>query len=126
MNWNHAWGAAPANIITRKLAGVEPLEPGFKKIRIKPQIASLDWIKAEVPSIRGTISVTASQVARREFILLLDIPAGITAEVWLPTLSEGEEQLELDGKEIHPTRLASFYVVKEVGSGPKAFRVFKK
>ena len=126
LDWNHAWGAAPANIITRKLAGVEPLEPGFKKIRIKPQIASLDWIKAEVPSIRGTISVTASQVARREFILLLDIPAGITAEVWLPTLSEGEEQLELDGKEIHPTRLASFYVVKEVGSGPKAFRVFKK
>ena len=26
-DWNHAWGAAPANIIPRRLMGVEPLRP---------------------------------------------------------------------------------------------------
>lgn len=30
-DWNHAWGAAPANVIPRKILGVEPLDPGYKK-----------------------------------------------------------------------------------------------
>lgn len=29
-DWNHAWGAAPANIIPRRLMGVVPTEPGFR------------------------------------------------------------------------------------------------
>ena len=32
-DWNHAWGAAPANIIPRRLMGVEPLTPGFGTAR---------------------------------------------------------------------------------------------
>ena len=40
-DWNHAWGSAPANIIPRKLMGIEPLKPAFEKLRIKPQPASL-------------------------------------------------------------------------------------
>ena len=28
-DWNHAWGAAPANIIPRGLCGIRPLSPGF-------------------------------------------------------------------------------------------------
>lgn len=126
LDWNHAWGAAPANIITRKLVGVEPLEAGFKKIRIKPQIASLEWIKAEVPSIRGTIRVNASQVPGSEFTLSIDIPAGVTAEVWLPAFSETGDLIQLNGKEILTTSTDSFHLVREVGSGPKTFRILKK
>jgi len=126
LDWNHAWGSAPANIITRKLVGVEPLEAGFKKIRIKPQIASLNWIKAEVPSIRGSIHVSASQVPGNEFTLSLNIPAGVTAEVWLPAFSETGDLIQLDGKEIPTSNTDSFHLVGEVGSGPKTFRILKK
>src|SRR5690606_39253147 len=42
-DWNHAWGAVPANIIPRKLMGIEPLEAGFEKIRIKPQPGTLEF-----------------------------------------------------------------------------------
>src|SRR3546814_19626828 len=42
-DWNHARGAVPANIITRKLMGVEPLEPGWVVFRVRPQIGSLAW-----------------------------------------------------------------------------------
>ena len=34
-SWNHAWGAAPANIIPRYLVGVRPLTAGFSKVLIK-------------------------------------------------------------------------------------------
>jgi hypothetical protein len=40
-DWNHAWGAAPGNIIPRYLMGIRPMTPGFEKILIKPAPASL-------------------------------------------------------------------------------------
>ena len=36
LTWNHAWGAAPANIISRYVLGIRPLEPGFAKILVAP------------------------------------------------------------------------------------------
>lgn len=57
LDWNHAWGAAPANIIQRKLVGVEPVEPGFSKVRVNPQPGSLEWFKSRVPTPYGPIEV---------------------------------------------------------------------
>ena len=57
LDWNHAWGAAPANIIQRKLVGVEPLEPGFARVGIRPQPGDLEWFEAKVPTPKGPIHV---------------------------------------------------------------------
>lgn len=55
---NHAWGAAPANIIPGFLWGIEPAEPGYAKARIKPQPGSLKNSRVVVPSIRGNIEAS--------------------------------------------------------------------
>ena len=86
-DWNHAWGAAPANIIPRHLMGVEPLTPGFGTIRIKPQVASLEWAKAIIPSIRGAIQMSIEN-KEGKYILNVTIPANMDAEVYLPLPSE--------------------------------------
>ena len=78
-DWNHAWGAAAANIITRRLMGVEPLEPGFRRILIKPQPGSLKQASIRIPTIRGTITVSY-----RESALHVEIPANSEAEIILP------------------------------------------
>jgi alpha-L-rhamnosidase len=54
-DWNHAWGAAPANIIPRFMWGVAPAEPGYSKTVIKPQLSVLTESSVKVPTIRGTI-----------------------------------------------------------------------
>lgn len=84
-DWNHAWGAAPANIITRKLLGIEPLAPGFDKVRIKPQIASLSWVKAAIPTIKGEIYLEIEN-KNGEYRMLVTIPANMESEVYLPLL----------------------------------------
>src|SRR5205814_6290826 len=56
-DWNHAWGAAPANILPRKLMGVEPEEAGFRKVRIRPRPGSLEWARLDLPTIRGPVHV---------------------------------------------------------------------
>ena len=78
-DWNHAWGAAAANIITRRLMGVEPLEPSFGRMRIKPQPGSLREASVRVPTIRGIVAVSY-----REGVLDVEVPANTEAEVWLP------------------------------------------
>jgi hypothetical protein len=57
LDWNHAWGAAPANIIPRYVLGVRPLEPGFAKILIAPQPGPLKHAQGVVPTPRGPVKV---------------------------------------------------------------------
>lgn len=85
-DWNHAWGAVPANIIPRKLMGVEPLLPGFEKVRVRPQPGELKWAKAGIPTIRGQIAMEIEN-AKGEFTLHITIPANMDSEVYLPLLS---------------------------------------
>ncbi len=87
-DWNHAWGAAPANLIPRKLMGIEPLEPGFRKIRIRPQPASLRHAEIAVPTIRGDVKVSFDNVPGEKFTLRVSIPANSVAEVWVPIVSK--------------------------------------
>jgi hypothetical protein len=89
-DWNHAWGAAPANIIPRQLLGIEPLIPGFNRVRIKPQIASLAWVKATIPTIKGAIHL-AIENAPNMYRMQLTIPANMESEVYLPWLSKKYE-----------------------------------
>ena len=36
LDWNHAWAAAPANIVPRYVLGVRPLSPGSQKPPSRP------------------------------------------------------------------------------------------
>src|SRR5262249_18722846 len=70
LTWNHGWGAAPANLIPRKLMGVEAMEPGFKRMRIRPQPGSLARAEVKTPTVRGTVEV---KYARRGDEVALDV-----------------------------------------------------
>lgn len=54
-DWSHPWGAAPGNIIVRFVAGIRPLEPGFKKFLVAPQPAGLQHFKLKTPTPHGAI-----------------------------------------------------------------------
>jgi hypothetical protein len=76
MDWNHAWGAAPANVIPRYVLGVRSLEPGFTKALVAPQPGKLEHVEGVVPTIRGGVRVKIE--GRR---LEVDIPEGMRAQV---------------------------------------------
>lgn len=57
LDWNHAWGTPPLNIISRYVLGVTPLEPGFAKALIRPRPGGLARVKGTVPTVRGGIEV---------------------------------------------------------------------
>jgi len=58
LDWNHAWGTPPLNVIARYVLGVTPLKPGFAKARIAPQPAGLTNVNGVVPTVKGGIAVS--------------------------------------------------------------------
>ncbi|MCF0234277.1 MAG: alpha-L-rhamnosidase, partial [Thermoguttaceae bacterium] len=118
-DWNHAWGAAPANIIPRKLVGVEPTSPGMATLRIKPQIADLREVEAVVPTIRGSVEVKIAQSADA-FNMTLAIPGNVRADVYLPAVSDADA-IFADGAKVEAERAGAFWKVADVGAGVWTF-----
>lgn len=101
LDWNHAWGAAPANIIPRYLMGVRPLEPGYSKALINPEPDTLEKASGKFPTIRGPIMVSFVNHPGHMFKLTCRIPANMTARVGLPDLGAKSDILLVDGKTHH-------------------------
>ena len=82
-DWNHAWGAAPANLLPRFVLGVSPLEAGWSHIRIRPFAGKhLDGCRGIVPTPRGPIEIEWKN--KNLFELSFSLPAGMTAQVEIP------------------------------------------
>ncbi len=122
LDWNHAWGAVPANIIPRKLMGIEPAEPGFMKIRIKPQPSTLSHAEIKCPTIRGEVMVSFQNNPGNSFKLNVAIPANTTADVYLPLWSKSTK-ITMNGSEVGFKKDGNFAVVHNVGSGKSTFEV---
>lgn len=118
-DWNHAWGAAPANLIPRKLFGIEPLEAGFSKIRIKPQPATLREATIKVPTIRGDIKVSFVNTPTKSFSMDVEIPANTEAEVWLPLIKDSYK-LKINKVKQSGTIIGKFIKIN-IGSGKHSF-----
>jgi hypothetical protein len=82
-DWNHAWGSAPANIIPMKLLGIEPLEPGYEVLGVRPRIGNLKWVDATVPTIRGAVHMHIDNDGK-SYQVQLTIPANMKAKLDLP------------------------------------------
>ena len=121
-DWNHAWGAAPANLIPRKLMGIEPLEPGFRKISIKPQPGPLKSAEIKHPTIRGDVTVSFTNNPGQSFRLEVDIPANTTAEIYLPFYT-GSQTIYINGQSAKYIQKGNFSVMEDVGSGKWTFVV---
>lgn len=76
----HAWSAAPAYVFGATLLGVSPLEPGFEKVKIAPQLNGLKWVKGSVPTPLGTINLSAKETDGSVEINV-DLPENMKAEV---------------------------------------------
>ncbi len=120
-DWNHAWGAAPANIIPRYIAGVRPEAPGFQKILIQPQPGSLSFVLATVPTIRGSVRVHAVRDSDKSFELQTETPANTSTRIVLPALHADDDVVYVDGRSIIASRRGKTLVIDNVGSGNHNF-----
>jgi len=115
-DWNHAWGAAPANVIPRYVLGVRPIEPGFGKVLIRPQLGSIREASGTVPTVRGAVSVEVSQKPGQSYRLSFEMPANTTARVEVP-VAPASVALRCDGSRVSPVVENGRWVLDGVASG---------
>jgi len=96
-DWNHAWGAVPANIIPGYMWGIRPASPGFGKALIKPQLGSIRSSSVTVPTIRGKISASYRRTERtKEYVI--SIPGNMECDFVID--SDSYLTISLNGKRI--------------------------
>ena len=120
-DWNHAWGAAPANIIVRKLMGIEPLSPAFGTIQIKPQPGGLKTAALTLSTIRGKIK-TAFYRNGSMFRLQTTLPPNSRGLIYLPRQTE-KDQLFKNGKKLNAIPDGKFWKIPGVKSGTYTWEV---
>ncbi len=119
LDWNHAWGAAPANIVGRWLLGVTPATPGFTVAAIRPQLGSmLSHADGIVPTIRGPIHVVLDRGTGTGFKTTFTLPANMTANVALPVAAGAACTPVLDGLAATAKVSGGVSWISPVGSGP--------
>jgi hypothetical protein len=116
-DWNHAWGAVPANIIPRKLMGIEPLAPGFSVFSVRPQPGNLASAKLRLPTVKGEIRVAYEQQAG-SLRMQLHVPANTTARVALPAKYRKKGvSVTWNGKPVKSGGKPGSYLLPEIPSG---------
>lgn len=97
-DWNHAWGAVPANIIPRWLWGIRPLTPGFGLVTVNPQMGNLENSSIVVPTIRGKIEGKYEMVDNKHKKYFVKLPANMAGEFITDFLPQSV--VTLNGEEV--------------------------
>jgi len=114
LDWNHAWGAAPANLLPRYVLGVQPLAPGWKQALVKPHPGSLTFAKGKVPTTRGPVLVDWKR--SNTFTLSITLPEGMTARVELPAVNNAQNVF-VGGKRVPVKQEGDRWILADVVSG---------
>lgn len=82
----HGWAAAPLALLPARVAGIQPLAPGYTRFRVRPVPGTLTWLETVVPTPRGDIEFSW----RRNGKIRVCVPAGSSA-VLMAGNDSGEE-----------------------------------
>lgn len=57
----HGWSSGPVPFLMRHILGIEVVEAGCRKLRIKPNLCGLEYVKGTYPTPFGAVSVYADK-----------------------------------------------------------------
>lgn len=95
LDLNHAWGAAPLNVIVRYILGVTPLAAGFRRAAIRPQLGGLKQVKAMIPTVAGPIRMEATP---DRLVFTSPVPAEVTFAGRTCKLPAGRHEVSAAGR----------------------------
>jgi hypothetical protein len=113
-DWNHAWGAAPANLLPRYVLGAEAVSPGWKQARIRPNTGTISFAKGKLPTPLGPLEVSWDN--KSFFQMHLALPAGMSAKLELPA-SPASTGVSINGESVTAKRIGARWHVDATVSG---------
>lgn len=77
----HGWASGPCPWLTENVLGIHILEPGMKKLLIKPRLSNLEYVKGSVPTPYGVVTVHHTKNADGTVTTQYTAPAQVAIQV---------------------------------------------
>jgi hypothetical protein len=119
-DWNHAWGAAPANLLPRFVLGAQPLSPGWRRARVRPHTGALTHANGMIPTPLGPVRVAWTRGAT--FVLQLSAPPGMAVQVDLPA-PRGSSGVYTGGRSVRARRAGDRWLLDDDVAGSVTLEV---
>lgn len=128
-SYNHYAYGSVMEFVVKRIAGIELIEAGYKKVRIAPNpCKGLAEVEAEYDSVNGKIISGYSQKYGK-IMFFAELPEGVEAEIVLPnekpvTVKSGSYEYERDWENLDTPPFTPESMVNEVFENPKAQKAF--
>ncbi len=73
----HGWASGPTAWLSEHVLGVTPLEPGCRKVRIKPHLGNLQWVEGTYPTPYGAIKIRHERQSNGQVKSIIKAPKGV-------------------------------------------------
>jgi len=80
----HGWASGPTAWLSQHVLGVTPVAPGFRRVRVAPQLGNLQWAEGTYPTPLGIIRVRHERRPDGTISSRVEAPEGITVEESTP------------------------------------------
>ncbi|MDW5597728.1 family 78 glycoside hydrolase catalytic domain [Conexibacter stalactiti] len=115
-SFSHPWAASPVVNVTKGIFGLAPAAPGWSRFSVAPQPGTLGQASVTTPTVRGEIAAAFTNTPADGIVLSLTAPANTVAEVTLPRVLGGRDEIVVDGTAV-ATTVDGDLLHAEVGSG---------
>ncbi|MBQ7921410.1 MAG: alpha-L-rhamnosidase [Clostridia bacterium] len=76
----HGWASGPVPFLLQSIAGIQILEPGTRKVRIRPNLGDLYYIRCTYPTPYGEIKIYACKAENGELQVDVQAPDEVVIE----------------------------------------------
>ena len=109
----HEFCCGPVYTLPAHILGVQPLEPGFSRVRIMPEPCDLRWARGRIPTPAGVLEVSWQRVDDGlRFECETAWPAGVAVELLLPAYRRAAPRVRVDGELVSCGRLDGKVVLR--------------
>lgn len=107
---NHGWSGGPLALLMQYVAGISPIQPGFKRFTVKPLPGSLKHINTTVPTVYGHINLNMV-LDSAAINIKLTFPPGTQALVDLSGIDINRKKVYINGEFIDQRPLEKIKLV---------------
>lgn len=97
-SYNHAWNA-PNAIFATYIAGIYPVEKGWSKFEIMPNMVNFKNLEQLIPTVKGDVKIKLNSQADK-FSISLNSPKNSSAVVGIPLNGKKYTQITVNGKSV--------------------------
>jgi len=101
---SHAWCSGPTALLPEKILGVEPILPGWKHFKVRPQLLDLEWAEGTVSTMAGDINVKVKRLSKNNqqvgTYMEVAIPNNTSAKIYVPVRPISKPTIYANGVKI--------------------------